>query len=134
MNITDDFAHYLETITGTKLGQTLYIGEAPSSNKAPDEIYWVTGNGGGIATDNITGEKTKLYSFNVFFRSRNYKKVYDNMQYLEEQLNCETCIDLTNYKVIEIKAVTLSIDSDLEAEDRKVGVLQVEILTYKGDC
>ena len=66
MSLVSAFATYLQGVTGTTLGQTLFIGEAPSSNKVADAIWWIVENGGSVIRKNATGEATKNYQFNVF--------------------------------------------------------------------
>lgn len=133
MNIAQDFATYLETITGATLGQDLFIGEAPSSNKVPVSIYWIVASGGNKSLKAKTGESIKEYTIDVYYRGNDYREVYDIMQELEIELNCAFCVELTNFDTIEVEANTLSIDTDLDSEDRKVGLLQVNISVY-ADC
>lgn len=131
MSLVSAFATYLQSVTGTTLGQTLFIGEAPSSKKVVDAIWWIVENGGGVIQKNATGEATKSYQFNVFFRSRDYEAIKDAMYELEEDLNCDNCSQISGYDTIDIEATTFPIDNDLDSEDRKVGLLQVTITTYK---
>lgn len=131
MSLVSAFATYLQGVTGSTLGQTLFIGEAPSSKKVADAIWWVIENGGGIVAKNATGETRKSYQFNVFFRSRDYEAIKNAMSTLEEDLNCDNCSQISGYDTIDIEATTFPIDNDLDSEDRKVGLLQVTITTYK---
>lgn len=131
MNLAEAFATHLATLTGTTLGQTLFIGEAPSSNKVADAIWWIVENGGGVLRKNSTGEAQKNYQINVFYRDRDYKAVKDAMYALEEDLNCDGCSQLSGYDTIDIEAITFPIDNDLDNEDRKIGLLQANITIYK---
>lgn len=131
MSVVSAFATYLQGVTGTTLGQTLFIGEAPSSNKVADAIWWIVENGGTVVRKNATGEAQKSYLFNVFYRSRDYEAIKDAMYSLEENLNCDGCTQISGYDTIDIEATTFPIDNDLDSEDRKVGLLQVTITTYK---
>lgn len=131
MSLVSAFASYLQGVTGTTLGQTLFIGEAPSSRKVADAIWWIVENGGGIIQKNATGESRKSYQFNVFYRDRDYEAIKDAMYALEEDLNCDNCSQISGYDTIDIEATTFPIDNDLDSEDRKVGLLQVNITTYK---
>lgn len=131
MSVVSAFASYLESFTGTTLGQDLFIGEAPSSLKVPDTIWWVVNNGGGVVQRNATNESRKNYQFNVFHRGVDYGSVLTALDSLEEDLNCEGCVELVGYDTIEIEATGFPIDQDLDNEDRKVGLLQVTITTYK---
>jgi hypothetical protein len=53
MNLSESFADYLETLSGATLGQDLFIGNAPSSNKVQDTIYWIVATGGNIVTNAV---------------------------------------------------------------------------------
>jgi hypothetical protein len=137
MNIVEAFASYLTTITGTILGQDIFIGNAPSDNKLADpfaNLWWIVASGGSRDTDAVTGEAIKSYSIEIYLRSRDYKAVYDELHTLEENLNCDGCVQLEGFETVDVKAQILSIDDDLDNVERKVGLLQAEILTYKGDC
>lgn len=131
MSLVESFATYLAGITGTTLGQTLFIGEAPSSDKVADSIWWVKENGGGVIQKNLTGEARKSYQIEVYYRNRNYELVKDAMSDLEEDLNCDGCSQLSGYDTIDIEAMTFPIDADIDNEDRKIGLLQANITTYK---
>lgn len=133
MNIAEDFATYLATITGSTLGQDLFIGEAPSSNKVGDSIYWIVTSGGAKTLKAQTGEAIKAYTIDIYYRSTNYQGVYDAMQTLEEELNCAGCVQIGSYDTIEVEAITFPIDNDLDNEERKVGLLQANLTIYK-DC
>lgn len=133
MNIAEDFADYLETITGSTLGQDLFIGEAPSSNKVGDNIFWIVTSGGVKTLKAQTGEAIKAYTIDVYYRSTNYQGVYNVMQALEEELNCAGCVQIGSYDTIEVEAITFPIDTDLDDEERKVGLLQANLTIYK-DC
>lgn len=126
MNVAEAFATYLTTLTSSTLGQDLFIGEAPSSNKVDTDIYWIIASGGPV-NKRITGQTGKQYSISLYFRSRDYKTVYDTIFALEETLNCASCVELTGYDTIDISATVLGIDDDLDLEDRKVGLLQIVI-------
>lgn len=131
MNLAEAFATYLATLTGSTLGQTLFIGEAPSSDKVADAIWWIVENGGSVISKNSTGEARKSYQIEVYYRNRDYKAVKDGLYALEEDLNCDGCSQISGYDTIDIEATTFPIDNDLDSEDRKIGLLQVNITTYK---
>lgn len=133
MNISEAFAELLEDESIATLGQDLFIGQAPSSNKVQDSIYWIVATGGNIEIESVTGEKTKAYTIEVYRRSRDYRTVYNDLQFLENLLNCTRCVELSGFDIIDINASVLSIDNDLDAEDRKVGLLQSNIVVYE-DC
>lgn len=132
MNLAEAFANYLENdLSIAILGQDLFIGEAPSSNKVPDSIWWIVDNGGSPIKKNSTGESLKSYQVQIYYRNRDYKAVKDALYTLEQDLNCDGCTQLTGIDTIDIEATTFPIDNDIDGEDRKVGLLQVNLTTYK---
>ena len=133
MNLVETFASYLESFLGIHLKQDLFIGQAPSTNKVPDSIWWIVARGGDKTSSLITGESIKSYLIEIYFRSRDYKLVYDNMYLLEKELNCLGCVTLECFSVLNIEASVLGIDNDLDAEDRKLAVLQANVTVYE-DC
>jgi hypothetical protein len=131
MNISESFAEYLVSLGIGTLGQNIFIGNAPSSNMVIDSIWWIVSSGGNPIRRNSTGESLKSYTINVFYRDRDYKTVYDELNTLEESINCDNCTALNDYDTISIEANSFPIDNDLDNEDRKVGLLQVNLTTYK---
>jgi hypothetical protein len=131
MNVASAIASYLQDNNIATSGQDLFIGQAPSSDKVPDSIYWIQASGGDTERLAQTGERIKSYLVEIRYRNRNYQTVYDNLQTLEELLNGNTCIQIDGYETIQIQATTFPIDDDLDSEDRKVGMLAATILTYK---
>lgn len=133
MNLPAAFAAYIDSITIFTTGQDLFIGEAPSSNKAPDSLMWVTASGGDTERKLQTGERMKSYLVEVRYRNRNYQTVYDTLHDIEEDLNEGNCTQLSGFETVSIEATTFPIDEDLDSEGRKVGLLAVTITTYKGE-
>lgn len=132
MTLIEAFATYLQdTLSVATLGQDLFIGEAPSSNKVPDSIWWIVSNGGSPVLKNSTGESLKRYQVQIFYRNRDHKAVEDALFNLEEDLNCDGCSQLTGIETVDIEAITFPVDNDIDDEDRKVGLLQVNLTTYK---
>lgn len=131
MTIIEAFSKYMQTIGVGTLGQDIFIGEAPSSKKAQDSLWWVLDSGGSRLSINKTGESVKQYTLNVYYRDRDYKAVTDKMFEFEESISCSNCAQLEGFQVVEIEVVTFPTDQDLDSEDRKVGLLQVNIKIYK---
>ena len=131
MNISKSFADYLVTLTGSTLGQDFFIGQAPSSNKVVDTIFWTVATGGSIVGDNVTNEAMKAYTIEIYYRSRNYGQVLEQLQDLDITLNCASCITLEDFVVVQSRATLLGIDDDLDNEDRKVGLIQNDIIVYE---
>lgn len=131
MNIAHSLATYLQSQSIATIGQDMFIGEAPSSRKGPDSVYWLQASGGDPIRKLKTNGKMKSYLVEIRYRNRNYETVYNNMQTLEELLNSGSCTQLSGYDTVEIEAATFPIDDDLDSEDRKVGLLQATITTFK---
>lgn len=131
MNLAESFANYLETLGMGTLGQDLWIGVAPHSMIAVDNLCWIIESGGSPLITADTGEMIKNYQIQVYYRSRDYKTVKDKMFLLEEQLNCDGCTQLEGFETIDIEATSFPIDLDIDVEDRKVGMLQANLRTYK---
>ena len=131
--ILDSFATYMETLGVATRGQDLFIGEAPSSDilNNKDPIWWIIDSGGQPIKKNSTGESMKAYSVQIYCRNRNVKDIKTAMFSLEENLNCDGCFQLDGFDTINIEASTFPIDQDIDAEDRKIGMLQVNLTIYK---
>lgn len=131
MTIIESFCKYMQTLGVGTLGQDIFIGEAPSSRKAQDSLWWVLDSGGSRLSINRTGESIKQYSLNVYYRDIDYKAVAEKMFEFEESISCSNCAQLEGFQVVEIEVISYQVDQDLDSEDRKVGLLQVNIKTYK---
>jgi hypothetical protein len=132
MTLAQSFAAYLQdTLHLGEIGVDIFIGNAPSSDKAKDAVYWFLTSGGDKEVKLVTGASIKNYRLDLFYRSRDHKAVQEAMHALEETLNCADCIQLAGFEVMQAEAITFPIDNDLDDEDRKVGSLQVNIRTYK---
>lgn len=131
MNIAESFANYVEANTAATLGQDLFISNAPSTTKSQSDIWWIVASGGDKIKTYTTGESDKAYTLTVNRRHRDYKQVYDDLHDLEEILNCAGCVELSGFDILEISASVLTIDEDIDSEDRKIGVLQATIITFK---
>lgn len=129
MNLVNSVAHWLEDNGFAVLGQDLYIGQAPSSNKVPDSLWWIVASGGNPVR-NMTGESRNTYNVQIFYRDRNYRNIYDCMQKLEQLLNCTECVKLCDFETISVSAEVLMVDQDLDNEDRKIGVIQARIEVF----
>lgn len=131
MNLAESFATYLATKSGSTIGQDLYIGQAPSSNKVPDAVWSVTASGGAKEIALQSGESIKNYLVEVRYRNRDYETVYNKLHDLEEALNEGICPTLSGFDTISIEATTFPVDDDLDSEDRKIGLLVATIITSK---
>ena len=134
MNIAKSFATYLQDeLSVATIGQDLFIGLAPRSDKAPDTLWWIKAFGGDPTTRLKTGETMKQYIVEINYRNRDYETVYEQLQSVEESINSDTCSQITGYDTIDIEATTFPIDDDIDSEDRKVGLLRITLTIFKED-
>lgn len=130
--IEQDFADFMAPLVTATLGQDLWIGEVPNSNKIQDSIWWIITDGGIPLPKNATGERFKDYQLVVYRRGKDYKEVLQAISSFEDYINSVKCVTLSDaYDTINIDASTLGVDDDLDVEDRKVASLRVTITTYK---
>lgn len=134
MTLTESFIEFLETQGIATFGQDLYLGRVPNSLKTNDPIYWVITAGGTPLQTLSTGEKVKQYTVYIYYRSRSGKDVEQKLFFLEELLNCTRCVQLNGFETVGIEVTQFPSDQDLDSEDREVGLLQVNIKTYKKEC
>jgi hypothetical protein len=132
-NIAKSFAGYMQdTLALGTEGNDIRIGHAPSDEKAPDALWWIKTSGGNKIARLTTGESVKNYNISIYRRNHDYQALYNEMQSLEEQMNTASLIpNLTGYVVLRAEATNFPIDDDLDAEDRKIGLLQITIQVYK---
>lgn len=131
MNLVRAFAQYLESIGVATLGQDLFISRAPSSNNAPDRIFWVKAAGGTSLPSTVNGSTQRTSVLELYHRDVRTEGVYDTMQTLGDDLTCSGCLTLEGYQVTDVSVDGPWTDQDLDNEERDVGLLQITITTYK---
>ena len=132
MNVAKAFATYLQDeLSVATIGQDLYIGHAPSSTKAPSTLWWIKAFGGDPITRLSTGETMKQYIVEINYRNRDYETVYEQLQSVEENINSDTCSQITGFDTVDLEATTFPIDNDLDSEDRKIGLLRITLTIFK---
>lgn len=134
MTITESFIQWLEGQGVATFGQDLYLRRVPDSKNTPTSLYWIIPGGGFPLGRNRTGEMIKQYSYTINYRSNKVKEVEEKLNALEELLNCQNCIVLDGYEVLEVEVNVFPSDGDNDEEDRETGLLQVNIKTYKQRC
>lgn len=108
----------------------LFIGSIPvEKNLAAG--WWILGGGGTPTTKNQTGEKVKGYLFNVFYRSSDAAEVDAKLQLLEETANGKDCLELDDYVTVEMGATGFQSDSDIDAEERTLGSVEITVSVYQ---
>lgn len=134
MTVAQSFIKWLEDQDVATFGQDLYLRRVPDSKSTPDALYWIVPNGGFPLGKNKTGEIIKQYSFLINYRSTSVRDVEEKLFALEELLNCQNCVELEGFEVLEIEVDAYPSDGDIDEEDRETGLLQVNIKTYKQRC
>ena len=134
MTVTEAFIQWLENQGVATFGQDLYLRRVPDSKKTPSSLYWIIPNGAFPLGRNRTGEMMKQYSYLINYRSKNAKDVEHKLFELEELLNCQSCIELEGFEVLDVEVSVFTDDGDIDEEDREIGLLQVNIKTYKQRC
>lgn len=129
MTIARSFAQYMhdELNLGT-LAEDIFIGVAPQG--APSSCWWIVSSGGTVIQKNDTGEKLKAYVLNVFYRDLDPEVVDQKIHDFEVAVNTANCNQLTDFDTVEMEVTTFPTDSDIDGEDRTLGVAQVTITTY----
>lgn len=131
MTIARAFVDFLEKQGFGVFGQNIYLFRVPNSFKAESEILWIIPSGGSIVGRNRTGEQIKAYQFLVYYRSVSAEKVDIALSALEEQLNCSKCVKLNGFELVQVNTTQFPADQDLDAENRMVGLLRVQLEVYK---
>ena len=134
MTVLEAFAKWLEDNNVATSGQDLFLRRVPSSTKTPSSVYWIIPGGGFPIARNKTGEMIKQYSFTINYRSMSAGEVEQKLFELEELINCQGCLVLEGYEVLEVEVNSFADDGDMDEENREVGFLQVNIKTYKQRC
>lgn len=110
-------------------GVNLFLGEMPLD--APDNAWLVLVSGGQPDLVTADGSMVKLYTFNIYHRSLAGKEVERELFSLEEDLNCTTCVNLEGFETIYSRATQFTQDTDLENENRRIGLLQAQVRLFK---
>lgn len=134
MTVTQSFIQWLETQGVATFGQDLYLRRVPDSKQTPSSLYWIIPSGGFALGRNRTGEMIKQYSYLINYRAKKAREVEDKLFELEEMLNCQSCIVLEGYQVLDVEVTSFADDSDMDEEGRETGLLQVNIKIYKQRC
>lgn len=131
MTIAESFIAYLESQDIATFGQDLFLRRVPDSSTTGASVYWVIPNGGFPLGRNQTGEMIKQYSFLIYYRSNKAQLVEQKLFELEETLNMPNSVQLEGFEVIETEVNQFATDEDEDLEGREVGLIQVNIKTYK---
>lgn len=131
MTISRAFVQFLEDKGFGVFGQNIYLFRVPNSFNAETEVLWIVPSGGNIVGRNRTGEAIKAYQFLMYFRSVSAEKVDNALSALEEQINCSGCVKLEGFEVVQVNTTQFPASEDLDAENRMVGMLRVQLEIYK---
>jgi hypothetical protein len=132
--ITEAFIQYLENENIATFGQDIFINEVPNSKKVKDSVYWITTSGGAPISKLRTGETIRMHAITIFYRAKSGQEVEKVLHRLGEKLSCAECIQLTGYETIDVSVAQYPATQDLDSENRKLGLLRLNIQTYKTEC
>ncbi len=127
--IAERFTEWLDTEGIATFGVDLYLNQVPES--APDICYWVITSGGSPIQRLRTGEKVKQYFATVHHRNISGEELEKNLFNLEQLLNEPNCLQLEGFEVVSVEASQFPSDTDLDNEERRIGMLQANIQVYK---
>lgn len=127
--VGEAFVKWLEDNGVGTFNTDLYLGQLPL--EAPDEAWLVIVAGGSPELVTADGGMMKLYTFSIYRRSLAGKEIERSLFSLEEKLNCSTCVNLEGFETIYSRATQFAQDTDLENENRRIGLLQAQVRLYK---
>lgn len=127
--VGEAFVAFLEDKGIGTFGTDLFLGELPL--EAPDDAWLVVVGGGNPEVVTLDGGMIKLYTFNIYHRSLAGKEIERELFSLEEDLNCDTCVNLEGFETIYSRATNFSQDIDLTNENRRIGLLQAQVRLFK---
>lgn len=130
--VSEAFVKFLEERSIGTYSTDLFISQVPID--APDTCYWIVTSGGATIQKLKTGEKVKQYFITINYRSDKAKNIERDLFDLEELLNCQECVELEGFEVVEVEANQFPSDADIDNTDRRVGLLQANIKIYKKEC
>jgi len=127
--VGEAFVKFLEDKNIGTFGEDLFLGELPE--EAPDNAWLVVVGGGNPEVVTLDGSMIKLYTLNIYHRALAGKEVERQLFSLEEDLNCPSCVNLEGFETIYSRATNFAQDTDLENENRRIGLLQAQIRLFK---
>lgn len=132
MTISQSFVELLERKGYGVFGQNIFLYRVPNSLKTQTDLFWIIPSGGYKVANNKTGEAVKAYQFVIYYRSNSAKDVDEKLSAMEEELNCSGCVTLEGFELVQLNVTQFTADQDLDAENRMVGMLSVQLEVYKG--
>ena len=127
--VGEAFIDFLQDKNIGTFGVDLFLGEMPLG--APDNAWLVVVAGGAPEVVTLDGSMIKLYTFSIYHRSLAGKELERELFSLEEIVNCATCVNLEGFETIYSRATQFAQDIDLENENRRIGLLQVQTRLFK---
>lgn len=127
--VGEAFRDFLQGRGYGTFGVDLYLGNIPLD--APDNAWLITVAGGNPETVTLDGSMMKLYTFSVYRRAAKGVDIERDLFSLEETLNCASCLNLDGFETIYSRATQFAQDTDLENENRRIGLLQAQVKLFK---
>lgn len=128
MTYLDSFAKYMEDLGVATRGQNLFIGEVPRQNT--DDIdegqWWIVASGGSPVGTDFNLWRRELF-VNVFYRDRDANCVFQKFEDLRTKIYDAGCPELDNYRAVGIDVSTELVDSDVDTEENRIGVMVIRL-------
>lgn len=129
--ISQSFSNFLESKDIATSGQDLYINRVPNTKNTQESIYWIISAGGNPISKLSTGEMIRLFAIDIYYRSKSGRQVDEKLTELNDMLCLPDCVQLEGFETIDVSVSQYPASQDLDQEDRQVGLLRVNIQTYK---
>lgn len=113
---TEMFEWLAEEI-GFNIGENAFMNILPDTNQVKGEAYWLIDNNSYVSRQMISRSKLKRYTLVLNYRNVSARVVDNKILQIEQILNHTTCLQLPNYKIIQMQAS--SWDADRDADDEK---------------
>ena len=130
MNIAESFAHYIQDLGIATLGQDLFIGEAPAGNRPHDAVWWIVASGGSPEGTDFNRWK-RCHFFDIYYRDRSSKSLFDNFEKLRDCMYQNTCKQLDCYDVVDLEITNEITDNDRDLEGRHFAIMSVKITLFE---
>lgn len=129
MTYLASFAEYMEVVLGVATrGQDLFIGEAPrqTTDNMQKPIWWIVASGGAPeGTDYNMWQRALAIS--VYYRNQEPDVLFEKFEELRSKIYANRCATLTGYELIDIEIMTELVDTDVDSEENKVGVMVIRL-------
>lgn len=127
--VTEAFVKWLEDENIAVYEQDLFISQMAADN--PDASWWVITSGGNPLQKLASGEVIQQFFVSLNYRNVDPEEVEKKLFSINQLLNTPGCLSLEGFEATEVSSSQYPVDSDLDNEDRQLGMLQADIKIYK---